>query len=199
MRKNVLAEHVDLTLTKLYNVLEALLANLGQGRTLSEAERDIHERGLVTLIRRHHVAIDEAVTEAYGWATDYKAGSLDDETVLARLVAINRERAVEETNGMVRYLRPEFQDPGYTPPIAEILDFGETALAFSASATVWPKGLTEQVSAFSRVLTGASETLSAQDIARIFKGKRAATIRPVLQALTGVGLERRTADDKYAA
>ena len=58
LRKNVLAEHVDLTLTKLYNVLEALQANNGQGRTLSEAERDIHERGLVTLIRRHHDAID---------------------------------------------------------------------------------------------------------------------------------------------
>ena len=119
--------------------------------------------------------------------------------MLARLVALNRERAVEEANGMVRYLRPEFQDPGYTPPIAEVLDFGEAAAALSANVMAWPKALPEQIGAVSRVLTGASEPLSAQDIARIFKGKRAATIRPVLQALTGFGLARRTADDKYAA
>src|SRR3546814_20664514 len=46
LRKRVLESHQDLTLTRLYNVLEALK----EGRPLTEAERDIHDRGLVTLI-----------------------------------------------------------------------------------------------------------------------------------------------------
>lgn len=46
LRKRVLAEHDDLTLTKLYNVLEALK----EGSALTEGERAIHDKGLVTLI-----------------------------------------------------------------------------------------------------------------------------------------------------
>ncbi len=60
-RKSVLAEHEDLTLTKLYNVLEALR----EGRVLTEAERDIHNRGLVTVIREQPDQIDALVAEAY--------------------------------------------------------------------------------------------------------------------------------------
>jgi hypothetical protein len=62
LRKQVLAAHDDLTLTGLYNVLKALKA----GRALTDKERDVHDRGLVTLIRQHHDAIDALVAEAYG-------------------------------------------------------------------------------------------------------------------------------------
>lgn len=116
LRKRVLAEHDDLTLTKLYNVLEALRS----GRALTNIERDIHDRGLVTLIRRHHDAIDAVVAEAYGWPAD-----LPEEEILTRLVALNRKRATKESRGLIRYLRPEFQDPGYRAPISERLDLGE--------------------------------------------------------------------------
>ena len=54
LRKRVLSKHEDLTLTKLYNVLEPLR----EGRTLDAKERDIHDCGLVTLIRQHHDSID---------------------------------------------------------------------------------------------------------------------------------------------
>src|SRR3546814_1571113 len=59
LRKRVLESHQDLTLTRLYNVLEALK----EGRPLTEAERDIHDRGLVTLICQHHDTIDALVAE----------------------------------------------------------------------------------------------------------------------------------------
>ena len=62
LRKQVLADHADLTLTGLYNVLEAVKAD----RALTAKERDVHNRGLVTLIRQHHDAIDAAIAEAYG-------------------------------------------------------------------------------------------------------------------------------------
>jgi hypothetical protein len=58
---------------------------------LTEAERDIHDRGLVTLIRQHHDAIDALVAEAYGWPAD-----LSDEEILTRLVALNKERAARK-------------------------------------------------------------------------------------------------------
>lgn len=190
LRKRVLADHDDLTLTKLYNVLEALRS----GRVLTGIERDIHDRGLVTLISRHHDAIDAAVAQAYGWPAD-----LPEEEILTRLVALNRERAAEETRGLIRYLRPEFQDPGYQAPINETLDLGETVAPLPDNIIAWPKDLPAQIGAVQSILSSSPEPLAAQDIARAFKGKRAATVRPVLDALTGVGLARRTGEGKYAA
>lgn len=42
-----------------------------------------------------HKALDEAVAEAYGWGDDWRAGKLTDEQILARLFALNQERANE--------------------------------------------------------------------------------------------------------
>ena len=195
LRKRVLAEHADLTLTKLYNVLEAL----GEGRALTAAERDIHDRGLVTLIRQHHDTIDEGVAEAYGWGDEHRAGTLDEQTILTRLVALNKARAAEEARGLVRYLRPEFQDPGYRAPVATSFDLGVAAVAAVSNVIPWPTTLPEQVGAVQSILTAASVPLEAADIARSFKGKRAATVRPVLDALAGIGMARRLSDGRYAA
>ena len=195
LRKRVLAEHADLTLTKLYNVLEALR----EGRALTPQERDIHDRGLVTLIRQHHDAIDECVADAYGWGDEHRAGTLDEETILTRLVALNKERAAEEARGFVRYLRPEFQDPGYRVPVATKLDLGEAAVAVVSNVIPWPATLPEQVGAVQSILAAAPAPLGAGDIARSFKGKRAATVRPVLDALAGLGMARRLNDGRYAA
>lgn len=190
LRKRVLAEHHDLTLTKLYNVLEALR----EGRALTEAERDIHDRGLVTLIRQHHDAIDALVAEAYGWPAD-----LSDEEILTRLVALNKQRAAEEAMGLIRWLRPEYQAPNYPTPVTQSLDLDEAAAALPDNVITWPASLPEQVSAVQSILAASSGPLAPQDIARAFKGKRAATVRPVLDALTGIGMARRLKDGRYAA
>jgi hypothetical protein len=190
LRKQVLTEHEDLTLTKLYNVLEALK----EGRPITEAERDIHDRGLVTLIRQHHDAIDALVAEAYGWPAD-----LSDEEILARLVALNKERAAEEAKGLIRWLRPEFQAPDYKAPVTQTLDLGEAATVLPDNVIPWPGSLPEQVSAVQSILSAAGSPLAPQDVARAFKGKRAATVRPVLEALAGIGMARRLMDGRYAA
>lgn len=195
LRKRVLAEHADLSLTKLYNVLEALR----EGRTLTDAERDIHDRGLVTLIRQHHDAIDDAVGDAYGWGDEHRAGTLDEEAILTRLVALNQERTAEEARGLIRYLRPEFQHPGYRAPVAETLDLGETAAVPVSNVIPWPARLPEQVGAVQAILAAAPQPLMPQDVARAFQGKRAATVRPVLDALAGLGMARRLNDGRYAA
>jgi len=190
LRKRVLESHEDLTLTKLYNVLEALR----EGRALTDTERDIHDRGLVTLICQHHDAIDALVAEAYGWPAD-----LSDEEILTRLVALNKERAAEEARGLIRWLRPEYQAPDYKAPVTQTLDLGETAAALPDNVIPWPGSLPEQVSAVQSILTAAATPLAPQDIARAFKGKRAATVRPVLDALAGIGMARRLKDGRYAA
>lgn len=190
LRKKVLAEHEDLTLTKLYNVLEALR----EGRALTEGERDIHDHGLVTLIRQHHDAIDNLVAEAYGWPAD-----LADEDILTRLVTLNKERAFEETKGLIRWLRPEFQAPDYSAPVTQMLDLGELVAALPENVIPWPVSLPEQVSAVQSILSSAGSPLAPQDVARAFKGKRAATVRPVLEALAGIGMARRLKDGRYAA
>lgn len=190
LRKRVLEAHEDLTLTKLYNVLEALR----EGRALTDAERDMHDRGLVTLIRQHHDAIDALVAEAYGWPAD-----LSDEEILTRLVALNKERAAEEARGLIRWLRPEFQAPDYTAPVTQTLDFGEAVAVVPDNVIPWPGTLPEQVSAIQQVLATAAHPLAPQDVARAFKGKRAATVRPVLEALAGIGMARRLGDGRYAA
>ena len=195
LRKRVIAEHADLTLTKLYNVLEALR----EGRPLTPQECDIHDRGLVTLIRQHHDAIDEGVADAYGWGDEHRAGTLNEETILTRLVALNKERASEEARALVRYLRPEFQDPGYRAPVATTLDLGDAAVTPVSNVIPWPATLPEQVGAVQSILAAAPTPLGAGDVARSFKGKRAATVRPVLDALAGLGMARRLNDGRYAA
>ncbi len=194
LRKRVLAENKDLTLTKVYNVLEALRANDGEGRALTDAERDIHDRGLVTLIRQHHDAIDRKVAEAYGWPAD-----LSDEDILTRLVALNKERAAEEAKGLIRWLRPEYQAPDYQAPISQTLDLGEAAAPAPDNVLPWPDKLPEQVSAVAAVLSASTVPLAPQDVARTFKGKRAATVRPILDSLTAIGQARRLKDGRYAA
>lgn len=190
-RKQVLAAHDDLTLTGLYNVLEALKS----GRALTDKERDMHDRGLVTLIRQHHDAIDAAVAEAYGWPAD-----LSDEDILTRLVALNKTRAAEEAKGLIRWLRPEFQAPGAAAPqVNATLDLGDAPVAAPATIIPWPKTLAEQVSAVAGILAAAPAAQHPRDIARFIQGTNAKGVTPVLDALTAIGQARKLADGRYAA
>ena len=191
LRKKVLAEYADLTLTGLYNVLEALRGR----RALTDKERDVHDRGLVTLIRQHHDAIDASVAEAYGWPAN-----LSDEDILTRLVALNKARADEEAKGLIRWLRPEFQASGATAPqINATLDLGHAPAAAAATIIPWPTTLAEQVSAVAAILAAGCAPQHPRDIARAFDGKRAASVTPVLDALAAIGQARRLADGRYAA
>src|SRR5207248_5822055 len=96
------SQHPDLTMTGMYNVLEKLRS----GETLSDKEKMIHEQGLVSVLKQIHDDLDAAVFDAYGWPA-----TLTDEEILERLVALNAERAAEERRGIIRWLRPEFQNP----------------------------------------------------------------------------------------
>ena len=113
-RKARLSEYPDLTMTGLYNVLEALR----QDRELSDKEKSIHEQSLVSVLRALHDELDAAVFDAYGWPAN-----LTDAEILSRLVALNAERVDEEKSGQIRWLRPEYQ----TTPKAERQGAGDIA------------------------------------------------------------------------
>lgn len=50
-----------------------------------------------TLAMTHaHAVLDEAVADAYGWGEDWRADKLSDEEILARLFALNQERAARQ-------------------------------------------------------------------------------------------------------
>jgi len=65
------------------------------------AAKELAKRTLTNLYNAHpawldhaHKALDEAVAEAYGWGDDFRAGTLTDDEILARLFALNQARAV---------------------------------------------------------------------------------------------------------
>ena len=97
----------------MYNVLEKLRS----GAALSAKEKTIHDEGLVSVLKKLHDDLDAAVFEAYGWPV-----TLSDEEILERLVALNHERAEDEKRGLVRWLRPEFQNRAGSATQLELAD-----------------------------------------------------------------------------
>ncbi|GAB5462943.1 class I SAM-dependent DNA methyltransferase [Hoeflea alexandrii] len=195
-RKRVLAEHPDLTLTGLYNVLEKLKS----GEALSDKDEDVKHRGLVLILKELHETIDRLTAEAYGWPAD-----LTDDEILERLVALNAERAKEEAAGHVRWLRPEYQIPRFAKGTAArsgTLDLGETVVAIDAGKPAFPKDRYEQPLAVEALLAASAAPMDAATLSRAFKGggKRIEPrIAQVLLTLARYGRATALPDGKYAA
>jgi restriction-modification enzyme MmeI-like protein len=188
-RKDRQSEHTDLTLTGMYNVLEKLRS----GAELTEKEKVIHEKGLVSVLKKLHDDLDAAVLDAYGWPHD-----LTDEQIVERLVALNAERAAEETNGLVRWLRPDFQAPesaagkaakAAKPVQASFAEPEPPAVPDGAPAP-WPKELAGRMLAVRGVLQ-RGRTMTARDVAKSFSGRsdkdRIEAVTEVLAALRAMG------------
>jgi hypothetical protein len=134
-RKRQQAAHPGLTLTGMYNVLEALRA----GRALTAKEKTIHTDGLVAVLASLHAELDTAVLSAYGWddlAPDAAASAVPTaaahlDALLTRLVQLNAQRAAEEATGRVRWLRPEFQDPRVRATQSDSLSNSELLVLYS--------------------------------------------------------------------
>jgi hypothetical protein len=184
-RKRQQAAHPDLTTTGMYNVLEKLRS----GETLTAKDKVIHEQGLVSVLKKLHDDLDVAVFDAYGWPHD-----LTDEQILERLVALNAERAAEERRGLIRWLRPEFQNPtGAKAATQEKLatsdDSDDSAAApVAATAAAWPKKLAEQIAAVRDLVTKGAAEWSKAEVAAAFKGANKADVEEVLDSLAALGI-----------
>ena len=188
-RKRVLAAHSHLTLTGLYNVLEMLRSGIQPG-DLQPGDRAIFDDGLVLILKEFHDRLDDAVADAYGWPR-----GLGDQDILARLVALNRERACEETRGKIRWLRPDYQIPRLGSPTEKAeLDLiggsiGEGDIPDTAAKPSYPTDDLGQNIAVSTILAAALTPLDAPTIAAAFKQGRKITpkVTAVLAALSRMG------------
>jgi hypothetical protein len=189
-RKARQALHPKLTLTAMYNVLEMVRA----GQTPVGKDRETYEQGLVGILKDLHDRIDREVAAAYGWPAD-----LPDEEILTRLVALNRERANEEARGLVRWLRPDYQNPAGHAGIAKgeqtTMNMGP---ADTAAKTAWPKSLPEQIAAVRAALTNLG-IASPEEVARQFQRGRAASVQPLLESLSALGQARIVDGGRFAA
>ena len=204
-RKRQQEQHQTLTLTKLYNVLEQLRS----GEVLTDKERVIHEQGIISVLRELHDDLDRAVFAAYGWedlaaklvglpgatmplADKPEAQVEAEEELLHRLVALNLQRAAEEANGHIRWLRPEFQSPGQTQSQHQaeanlvVEDDASVASLADTRKQAWPNSMREQVAAVRGAL--ARQQLAPPGIAAYFKGARLKSVQGVLEALEELGL-----------
>lgn len=212
-RKQRQALFPELTITGMYNVLESLR----QGTALSEKERVIHEQGLVAVLGQLHDELDAAVFEAYGWGdlapalvgkpggtTPYRTPSPAqeeaEEELLTRLVRLNAERAQEEARGLVRWLRPEYQNPGGEKGSQGALIEGAGAAATAVRGqSAWPKKLSEQIQAVRGALGEQPGPASPEQVARGFKRAQTRLVREILETLESLGQVRRTESGGFVA
>ena len=183
-RKRQQAQHPDLTMTGMYNVLEKLRS----GEALSAKDKVIHEQGLVSVLQQLHDDLDRAVAAAYTWPPN-----LPEEEILQRLVDLNHQRAQEEAQNQIRYLRPTYQNPQGPKPTQEQLlttedteDTEEPPTPNSqllTSATPWPKTLHEQIRAVRSLLATLPPSPTPTQVTASFKGARKGKVEEILEIL----------------
>jgi hypothetical protein len=172
-RKQVQAAHPEITITGMYNLLEKLRAS----QEFTEADRAYNNKALVSTLKQIHDQLDQAVFEAYGWQDLWAAqqtGTDINETILERLVALNAERAAEERNGLIRWLRPEYQNPNQTATTpTELTDSSETdeIIVTPVEQQKWPTAAKAQLAAIRDLLRTSSGEWTALQIAKQFTGK----------------------------
>lgn len=191
-RKERLAEHQALTMTKLYNVLE----KLKRGEALDEKDKAIHEMGLVSVLKQIHDELDNAVADAYGWPRD-----LTDEQILERLVALNKERAAEERQGLVRWLRPEFQAPKEAAKKPQQVEAELVAAEETTGKPAFPKEAPDQVAAVRAMLAAEGKPIKAGELARRFRqGRRVEPrVRDLLEIMAAIGQAQTENGSRYFA
>ncbi|MDP1888532.1 type IIL restriction-modification enzyme MmeI, partial [Polaromonas sp.] len=201
-RKRQQAAHPGLSLTGMYNVLEALR----EGRELTAKEKAIHTQGLVSVLKDLHDELDAAVLQAYGLEP-----GLSNDALLTQLVALNARRAAEEKTGRIRWLRPEFQNPAprqtlpnqeLSAPTRQGLQ-AEMVLENEAKPAAgktpgqatqpWPASLPAQVRALAEVLAGHPGALTVAEIEARFKGRGPwkKSLPRILETLEALGRARR--------
>jgi hypothetical protein len=187
-RKTQQVAHTGLTLTDMYNVLEKQRT----GTSLTDKERTIHEKGVLTVLKQHHDDLDSAVCAAYGWPT-----TLTDEELLRNLISLNQARRADEKQGHIRWLRPELQNPAKTAEFIEVemmSELEETRLPEKASL---PKDHTEQLQAIRAVLSALNGPVSAEEVTKGFINARPRKVQKLLDDLVTLGLANNAAEGRY--
>jgi hypothetical protein len=149
---------------------------LRAGQEFTEADRTYNNKALVSTLQQIHNQLDQAVFAAYGWQDLWAAqqtGTDINETILERLVALNAERAAEERSGLIRWLRPEYQNPNQTTTTqTELTDSTETdeIIVTPIEQQKWPTAAKAQLAAIRDLLRTSSGEWTVLQIAKQFTG-----------------------------
>ena len=194
-RKRRQAKRPGLTLTDLYNAVEALRA----GRELTAKESAARDAGLADTLLELHRRLDRAVLEAYGWDDLDAESPAFRPAVLERLVALNRDRRAEEEGGLIRWLRPEFQAAGRAGAQSSLGVPAAAAPAAAPAPEPWPAGVSVRVRALRRALREVGGPVDAGALTGRFTGARRAEVAELLEVIVELGQARRTEAGAYAA
>lgn len=232
-RKERLSAHDFLTMTGLYNMLarvRELEWKSGPGRhnekaaeiaTLSDKERDFYDAGQIAILKEIHDEIDALVLAAYGWSdlapdlvgrpgattgNSYKSDAQvkAEEELLGRLVALNQTRAAEEADGLVRWLRPDYQVPKLSHKVARPegqQTEADLVIRPGADKPKWPTDNGEQITVLVDLLRKAHAPVLPEALAASFDGRntprRKERIASLLDTLTTIGLARLESESRY--
>ena len=124
--------------------------------------------------------------------------------ILERLVKLNADRAEEERNGKVRWLRPDYQAPHETQT-QQTLPGMETqieTIPIPTEQQKFPKAFKDQLAAVRDLLRTQGNEWTVSAIAAQFKGtaKQKATIPDCLESLETLGIIARHTEngtDRY--
>jgi hypothetical protein len=205
-RKCQQALYPDLTLTNMYNILEKMRI----GIALDNKDKDINKKGLISILKELHDDIDRAVLDAYGWldlakgligmpggTTPYKSKSetqaMAEAQLLNRLVDLNKKCVEDEEEGIIHWLRPEYQNPDAISTqqqiqgeLEELSKDSSEIFIKPATKQTWPKEIREQVVLVRTSLKDQSKTV--EQIASQFKYNQRSSIQAVLDALESLGM-----------
>lgn len=182
-RKKVQSQHPEITITGMYNLLEKPRAR----EPFTEADKTYNNKALVSTLKQIHDELDAAVLEAYGWEQN-----ISDEEILERLVALNTERSAEERNGLIRWLRPEYQAPkeiATQMTLAGITEQKEVIIA-PAEQKTWPKKPKEQLAAIRDLLRTTGGEWTVEQVVAQFQGatRQKKAISEHLESLEALGI-----------
>jgi len=190
-------ENPKLKLTDIYNVLEKLRT----GELLTNKERITHEQGLISTLKELHDDLDRVVFEVYGWndLADKLVGlpgattplidkpetqAQAEEELLSRLVELNHQRIAEEAQGLVRWLRPEYQSLDIDQPAINLgvnKPKENTTIKTAKEKQIWPKEMRDQIKVVLEQIQNRPSTEAT--LAEQFKRK---PIKPILQVLSAL-------------
>ncbi|MGA2701912.1 MAG: RNA-binding protein [Isosphaeraceae bacterium] len=146
----------------------------------------------MSVLKQLHDELDAAVIDAYGWPQD-----VSDDKILRRLVELNRERAEEENRGIIRWLRPEYQNPGGVHATSTAQgalpiepESPEASPAVAGTKRPWPKTLAEQAHAVRAVLAEQPTGLTPDQLARLFLRANTQRVTDMLDTLVSLGQAR---------
>jgi hypothetical protein len=112
-----------------------------------------------------------------------------------RAEVLNAERAKEEASGLVRWLQPDYQNPGGAQPQQTALAVEVETEAKSGTKRTgklaWPKTLSERVKAVSTALATVKEPVTAPELAKSFARAKQADVGDILETLGTLGKARR--------